>query len=121
MAAPDGPTRTGRFSVLIGSFIGGSDPEASLNLDCADARAGGDNYSRYCSKRFEPLFADQLSATNQRQRERDFEAIANLVHDEIPVIPLYDFVNIEGIDRRVTGYRRDMLRFPVHPENWDAQ
>jgi peptide/nickel transport system substrate-binding protein len=119
-SAPDGPERTGRFSLTPAALIGGSDPAQSINVLCAQARDGGESYSRFCSPVIEKAFADQLRATSEAQRHRDFDTIARVVHDDVPLVPLYDLLYIEGVDTRVTGYARNMLRFPVHPEQWDA-
>jgi len=118
--SPAGPLRTGRFAMTPAALIGGSDPEQSLNLLCGQAQDGGTNYSRYCSPRLESLFADQLRAATDARRNRDFGGIARVVRDEVPLVPLYDLVYLEGVDRRVTVYRRNMLRYPVRPEEWDA-
>jgi peptide/nickel transport system substrate-binding protein len=121
LAAPDGPQRSGRFSILPGRYIGGSDPEQSINLLCAEAHGGGSNYSRYCSARLEQLFGAQMHAHRTAERAADFVAMARLVRDEVPLIPLYDLLYIEGVDTRVLNYRRNMLRYPVHAELWDIQ
>jgi len=120
-SAPAGPLRSGRFSLVFAQFIGGSDPEQSINLVCAQARNGGESYSRYCSQRFEAIFRDQMSAGTDARRERDFDALQSQARSDVPVIPLYDEIYLEGVDARVTGYRRNMLRFPVAPEAWDAR
>jgi peptide/nickel transport system substrate-binding protein len=119
--APDGPERTGRFSLLVANYIGGADPEASINLLCADALPGGPNFGRYCSPRLEALYAAQMRAQSEGQRERDFDAMARLIHDDVAVVPLFDEIYLEGVDLRVSGYRKNMLRFPVRPEEWDAR
>lgn len=120
-SAPAGPLRTGRFTFTPSRLFGGSDPEQSINLLCATSRDGGDNYSRYCSEPLERYFADQLAARNEAQRQRDFDAIARLVAADVPLIPLYDSLYIQGVDTRVSGYARNMLRYPVNAENWDAR
>jgi len=121
MSAPDGPQRSGRFSVLPGQFIGGSDPEQSVNTLCAEAHGGGGNYSRYCSAPLERLYAAQMAAQTEATRDADFNAIAKRIDVDVPLIPLYDLVYIEAVDERVTGYLRNMLRYPVHAEAWDAR
>lgn len=121
LAAEDGPQRGGRFSLSIGGLIGGSDPEQSLNVLCAQATGDGENYMRYCSPRVEALFRRQMTATNERARTAALAAIAAVVRADVPLIPLYADVTIEGVDERVTGYARNMLRYPVHPEDWDTK
>jgi len=118
--APEGPVRSGHFSLLVGNYIGGADPEASINLLCEDALPGGPNFGRYCSPRMEALYAAQMRAGSEAERDRAFDAIALLVHDDVVLVSLFDEIYFEGVDVRVTGYRKNMLRFPVHPEEWDA-
>jgi peptide/nickel transport system substrate-binding protein len=120
-SSPTGPERMGRFSLVPGSLIGGSDPEESINLICAFAHDGGENYARFCSPRLDAAYHDQLVTTDETRRRRDFDDIARIVHEEAPMIPLHDLIYIEGVDTRVTGYARNMLRFPVNAETWDAR
>ncbi len=120
LAAQDGPQRTGRFSLSIGGLIGGSDPEQSLNVLCAQAH-GEQNYARYCSPRVEALFTRQMQARSERARSAALADIAAVVRDDVPLIPLFEDVTIEGVDERVTGYARNMLRYPVRPETWDTK
>jgi ABC-type transport system substrate-binding protein len=119
LSGPEGAARTGNFGLLITAMIGGSDPEQSLNFTCA-ARSGGANFSRYCTPRFERLYAEQHGASNEREREQLFDAIQDVIHNDIPSFPLFDFVNIEGVNKRVTDYKRNMLRYPIRAEDWDA-
>ncbi|MBV9269721.1 MAG: ABC transporter substrate-binding protein [Candidatus Eremiobacteraeota bacterium] len=116
----EGLLRNGKASMVSESWVGGGDPEQSLNLRCVEAIGGGSNHSFYCSRRFEELFADQARTPSETQRHRDFDAIQQLVHDDIPVIPLYYETYFEGVDRRVVHYERNMLRIPVHAEQWDT-
>jgi len=118
--SPDGPERTGHFSLLVANYIGGGDPEQTITLLCENAVPGGPNFARYCSPRLEALYAAQMRAGSEAERERAFDAIARLVHDDVPLVPLFDEIYLEGVDLRVSGYRKNMLRFPVWPEEWDA-
>jgi peptide/nickel transport system substrate-binding protein len=115
-----GLLRNGKAAIVSESWVGGGDPEQSLNLRCVEAIPGGSNHSFYCSRRFESLFADQARTPNEVQRHRDFDAIQQLVHDDVPVIPLYYEIYFDGVNRRVVHYERNMLRIPVHAELWDA-
>ena len=119
--SPDGLLRNGTATVVGETWVGGSDPEQSLNLRCVQAVKGDENHSFYCSKAFEALFADQARTPSEAQRERDFDAIALLVHRDVPVIPLYYEDRLMGVSNRITGYRLNMLWIPVKPETWDAR
>jgi len=119
--SPEGLLRNAKGTVVGETWVGGGDPEQSLNLRCVQAIKGGDNHSFYCSQRFEALFDDQARTPSQAQRERDFNAIQTLVHDDVPVIPLYYESRLMGVSNRVSGYRINMLWLPVNAEEWDAR
>lgn len=119
--SPGGLLRNGSATIVGETWVGGSDPEQSLNLRCVQAVKGDENHSFYCSKAFEALFDDQARTPNEAQRERDFDAIALLVHRDVPIIPLYYEDRLLGVSNRVSGYRLNMLWIPVKPETWDAR
>lgn len=119
--SPEGLLRNGKATMMSEAWVGGSDPEQSLNLRCVQARPGDENHSFYCSRRFEALFDDQTRTSSEPQRDRDFNAMQRLVHADVPVIPLYYEEFLVGLDRRVTNYQLNMLRIPVRPELWDVR
>ncbi|HYL26780.1 MAG TPA: ABC transporter substrate-binding protein, partial [Candidatus Nitrosotalea sp.] len=118
--SPEGLLRNGQAMIAGETWVGGSDPEQSLNLRCVQAVKGDENHSFYCSPRFEALFDDQARTPSEAQRVRDFDAIQLLVHQDVPVIPLYYEDRLLGVSNRVDAYQLNMLWIPVHPELWDA-
>jgi ABC-type transport system substrate-binding protein len=118
--APEGPIRNARFTISIDGWIGGADPEQSVVFLCAQANPDGDNISRYCNPRFEALYRDQERTSSQAQRKRDFVAMQQLVHDDLPVIPMYYETYYDAVGTRVHGFARNMLRYPVSPESWSV-
>ena len=118
--APDGPVRNGRFTIAINGWLGGADPEESIVFSCSQSGVNGNNISRYCDRRFEALFADQQTTRSASRRMADFVAMQRLVHDALPVIPIYYEVYFDGLNAQVRGFSRNMLRFPVEPELWDT-
>lgn len=119
--SPEGLLRNGKATIAGETWVGGSDPEQSLNFRCVQAIKGDENHSFYCSKRFESLFDDQARTRSQSQRDRDFDAIQVLIHDDVPAIPLYYEDRLIGASDRVTGYALNMLWLPVNAANWDAR
>jgi ABC-type transport system substrate-binding protein len=119
--SPQGLLRNGKATMLSQSWVGGGDPEQSLNLRCVQAVKGDANHSFYCSRRFEALFDDQARTTRREQRDRDFNTMQILVHHDAPVIPLYYEERLIGVSRRVSGYKINMLWIPVGAEYWDAR
>ena len=116
-----GLLRSGKATIMNETWVGGGDPEQSLNLRCMEAVVGASNHSFYCSPHFETLYANQAGTPSQEQRDRDFNEIQTLVHDDVPVIPIYYEVYFEGLNARVTGYERNMLRIPVDAQAWDTR
>ncbi|MBV8067174.1 MAG: ABC transporter substrate-binding protein, partial [Candidatus Eremiobacteraeota bacterium] len=119
--SPDGLLRNGKATIAGETWVGGSDPEESLNLRCVQAVKGDENHSFYCSKRFEALFDDQAATPSEKRRDEDFDAMQVLVHADVPVIPLYYEDRLLGLSNRVTGYELNMLWLPVSAESWDAR
>jgi peptide/nickel transport system substrate-binding protein len=119
--SPDGLLRNGKATMVAETWVGGSDPEQSLNLRCVQAVKGDENHSFYCSREFEALFDEQARTPDRTQRERDFNAMQLLVHRDVPVIPLYYEDRLNGLSDRVTGYRLNMLWIPVDSQTWDAR
>jgi peptide/nickel transport system substrate-binding protein len=119
--APDGPIRNARFTITIDGWLGGADPEQSIIFLCSQANVDGDNTGRFCDPQFERLFSDQQTTPLPARRLRDFRAMQELIHDRLPVIPLYYEVYFDGMSDRVHGFARNMLRYPVAPEMWDVR
>lgn len=119
--APEGPIRNARFTISIDGWLGGADPEQSVVFLCSQANPDGDNISRYCDPRFEALFRDQERTSNTAQRKHDFLAMQRIIHDDVPVIPLYYETYFDGVRTRVHGFERNMLRYPVAPETWSIR
>jgi peptide/nickel transport system substrate-binding protein len=119
--SPTGLLRSGDASIVGETWVGGGDPEQSLNLRCVQAVKGDENHSFYCSRAFEELFDDQARTPSEAKRDRILNAIELLVHRDVPVIPLYYEDRLMGVSNRVSGYRLNMLWIPVKPESWDAR
>jgi peptide/nickel transport system substrate-binding protein len=119
--SPQGLLRNGKAALMTESWVGGMDPEQSLNLRCSQAVLGDSNHSYYCSKQFEALADDQAVTPSEAQRWRDFDAMQQLIHDDVPVIPLYYERLFRGVSTRVSGYALNMLWIPVNVESWDAR
>lgn len=119
--APEGPIRNGRFAIAVDGWLGGADPEQSVVFTCAQATVNGSNISRYCDRSFEKLFADQQTTRSDARRRRDFIEMQRLVRAALPVIPIYYETYFDGVNARVSGFKRNMLRYPVAPETWDAR
>jgi len=119
--APNGPLRSGRFNMAAQGWIGGADPEQSVVFACDQVGPNGNNLQRFCDPRFEAAFVDQAVTPDERERERDFIAMQQIVYDRLPVVPLDYLRYFDAEGPRVAGFARNMLGYPVNAESWDAK
>jgi peptide/nickel transport system substrate-binding protein len=118
---PGGPLRTGHFNIAAQGWIGGADPEQSVVFACSQIGPDGNNISRFCDRRLDSAFKDQAVTADERRRAADFRTIQRIVYRQVPVIPLDYLRYFDAANRRVTGFTRNMLGFPVNAQNWDAR
>ena len=119
--APDGPLRTGRFDIADGDWIGGADPEQTVVFACNQIGVDGNNISRFCDRVFDAAFVDQAITPDERRRARDYTIMQRIVYAQLPIIPLDIIRYFDAVNRRVAGFARNMLGFPVGAENWDVK
>jgi ABC-type transport system substrate-binding protein len=75
----------------------------------------------YCSRRFDTLFEEQAVTADPRRRRRDFIEMQRIVRADAPIIPVAFESNADVVSDRVTGFRRNMLMYPVGAELWDSR
>ena len=119
--APGGPLRSGAFMLAATWWIGAADPEQSVIFACSQRGPDGNNSMNYCSPRFDALFDDQATTSDLRRRRRDFAEMQRIVAEDAPVAAIAFQSNVDVVRDRVTGFRRNMLMYPVGAESWDAR
>jgi ABC-type transport system substrate-binding protein len=119
--APNGPLRTGAFTLAATWWIGAADPEESVIFACSQRGADGNNSMNYCSRRFDTLFEEQAVTADPRRRRRDFIEMQRIVRADAPIVPVAFESNADVVSDRVTGFRRNMLMYPVDAELWDSR
>ena len=75
----------------------------------------------YCNPRFEALFEDQASTSDLQRRRRDFIEMQRIIRADAPIVPIAFQSDIDVINNRISGFRRNMLMYPGDAENWDAR
>lgn len=119
--APGGPLRTGAFTLAAAQWIGAADPEQSVIFACSQRGGNGNNSMNYCNPRFDALFEDQATTRDPRRRRADFIAMQRIVREDVPVIPIAFESNVDVVRDRVSGFRRNMLMYPVDAQYWDTR
>jgi peptide/nickel transport system substrate-binding protein len=118
---PNGPLRSGAFNIAAQGWIGGADPEQSVTFACDQIGPNGSNVSRFCDASFDAAFRDQAATSNSRRRRADFLKMQRIVYDRLPVVPLDYTQDLDAVNRRVIGFARNMLGYPVDAEIWDTK
>lgn len=119
--APGGPLRTGAFELGAAQWIGAADPEQSVIFACSQRGGNGNNSMNYCNPRFDALFEDQATTRDARRRRVDFIEMQRIVREDLPAIPVAFESNVDVVRDRVSGFRRNMLMYPVGAEYWDTR
>lgn len=119
--APDGPLRSGRYTIAAAEWIGGADPEQSVILACSQRGPNGNNSMNYCNPRFDALFEDQAVTADSMRRRADFVQMQRIVRADAPLVPIAFLSNVDVIGNHVVGFRRNMLMYPVDPQFWDVR
>lgn len=119
--APNGPLRTGAFTLAATWWIGAADPEESVIFACSQRGPDGNNSMNYCSRRFDTLFEEQAVTADSGRRRRDFVEMQRIVRADAPIVPVAFESNADVVSDRVTGFRRNMLMYPVDAELWDSR
>ncbi len=117
---PQGPLRTGNFNLAGGGWIGGADPEQSVIFACEQIGPDGNNVQRFCDPQFQRAFHDQVATPSELRRGQDFVTMQRVVYGAMPVVPLDYTRFFDAVNRRVVGFGRNMLGYPVGAEGWDA-
>ncbi len=118
--APNGPLRSGRFTLAATWWIGAADPEESVIFACSQRGPNGNNSTNYCNPRFDTLFEDQAATGDPRRRARDFVEMQRIVRRDVPAIPIAFPSYLDVVSSRVSGFARNMLIYPVDAERWDV-
>lgn len=119
--APNGPLRTGAFTLAATWWIGAADPEESVIFACSQRGPDGNNSMNYCSRRFDSLFENQAVTADPGRRRRDFVEMQRIVRTDAPIVAVAFESNADVVSDRVTGFRRNMLMYPVGAELWDSR
>lgn len=119
--APGGPLRSGNFTAAAAQWIGAADPEESVIFACSQRGPNGNNSMNYCNAHFDALFEDQAVTSDPRRRRPDFVAMQRILRSDVPVVPIAFESNVDVMSDRVSGFRRNMLMYPVDAQTWDVR
>lgn len=100
------------FDLCRSSWIGDyGDPNTFFDMFVKD---GGNNRTGWFSKEYDSLLLKSLNERDQKKRFSLFQKMERiLVEEELPIIPLYIYVNKGMLDESITGWYENVL--DLHP------
>ena len=119
-AVPDGVSYGGRFNLMWGGFMGGTDPEQSEIYTCDRRAPSGPNFQRWCDRRYDRLFLEQSRRLNRSSRRALFNSMQRIVTDAVLFVPLVYSGTFSATNPAVRGWSPNMLFEFSNSEDWDV-
>jgi peptide/nickel transport system substrate-binding protein len=93
---------SGHFDVTGAAMVPGQ-PDPNTEIYQQIVTSGARNYGGYSNPRLDYVLANGLKATEPKARAVDYHVAQQIIHDDRPLIVLYNGVTIVGVSRNVTG------------------
>ena len=91
------------WSIFISRQV---DPSIILDyLNARNIKPGGSNYSQWNNPQATELIESARATANQDKRKAMYQQVQRIVHDQAPIIPLYNAVGVDLWYRAVEGLR----------------
>ncbi|MFZ0218468.1 MAG: peptide ABC transporter substrate-binding protein [Candidatus Dormiibacterota bacterium] len=95
---------TREFDMIIDEkAFGLYDPDPSQLLSSAAAQVGGENAGDYRSPEVDSLLQKALQTVDRTERKQAYAQLADLVMEQLPMLPVVAINNIWGVNTRVHG------------------
>lgn len=112
---------TGAFDLAEYAFTGGPDPSGwDAIYQCVTATTGGQNYKNYCNHKVDRLIKAGDSELNPTKRTADYETAAQIVSNDVAIIPLYARPSFLFYNKKIRGMSKSDNPTSEGPL-WNAQ
>ncbi len=103
--------RTGNYQISRSSWIGDYlDPSTFLELFLTE---GGNNKTGWSNADYDALVRQAAQTVDQDERYRLFQQAEQILLDELPIIPIYTYVNKRLVNESVQGWYDNVMNY--HP------
>jgi peptide/nickel transport system substrate-binding protein len=96
-------------SVMVGEdFLVGADPDPSLRLastSCPAKGGAGENTMQYANPKVDALLSDGSGSFDQQKRKQDYLQVQELVRQDLPILPMFQYANVKGTKAGLVGFR----------------
>lgn len=108
--AQNGPLATGKYDTGGYTTAFTPDPDPVDNFQCAGIptteHPEGSNWYRLCDKDLDSMTSAEQKETDPAKRTQIFKDMQKIMYDKAYVAPLYNRLNVIGINSRVQGVRQ---------------
>ena len=95
--------------LMVGTaFRTGNDPDPSTRFasDAIPVKGGsGGNYMQYANPEVDRLLAAGQASFDQGERKRIYTRLQEIVREELPILPVFQYASIEGHKDGLVGFR----------------
>src|SRR5579884_4001579 len=95
-------------TVMVGNdFMSGPDPDATIYFDSQDipAKGGsGSNSMQYQNPKVDALLEQGARTVQREQRKPMYLQIQQMLRNDLPFLPIFQYATIEGLRAGLTGY-----------------
>ncbi|AQQ66353.1 oligopeptide ABC transporter substrate-binding protein OppA [Microbulbifer agarilyticus] len=104
------------FDIARAGWIGDyNEPSTMLKLLLTD---GGSNYSKYSNPKYDELFAKSAKELDVNKRAQYYAQAEELLAQDMPIAPIYQYVTQHMVKRHVGGYAPDPLDNYYSKDMW---
>ena len=93
---------SGNFDVNFEAVVPGQ-PDPNTQVHQRIVPSGVRNWGGYSNPRLDYVLANALKATDPKARGVYYHVAQQIIHDDRPIIVLYNAVTLAGVSRNVTG------------------
>jgi len=94
--------RQGNFGVVRSAWIADyNEPSTFLNLMLT---GNSGNTSQFSNAEYDKTLDDALTATSKDQVQKDYQHAEDIIAKEVPLIPIYHYVNAKLVKPFIGGY-----------------
>lgn len=95
-------------SVMVGEdFMTGPDPDVSqffLSTGIPAKGGSGQNTMEYANPKVDALLQAAATTFDRATRQKDYWQTAEMIHNDLPMLPIFQYATIEGTKKGLIGY-----------------
>lgn len=119
----EGPLSAGTFDLGLYAWVQGDDPQTFIyscdQIPTKENNFSGQNYPGYCSKDFDAAMAIANTKLLQSERKPSYLAAQKIWTADLPVMPLYQRLNIDVANKDLKSFKSTPTNTPVTFNAWE--